>query len=58
MNDLIEVKDADGKMYLSIENNQNDDKKESIGNTLDDFEFFEELGEGNFGKVYICNENN
>ena len=52
MNDLIEVKDADGKMYLSIENNQNDDKKESIGNTLDDFEFFEELGEGNFGKVY------
>ena len=52
MNDLIEVKDADGKMYLSIENNQNDDKKESIGNTLDDFEFFEELGEGNFDKVY------
>ena len=52
MNDLIEVKDADGKMYLSIENNQIDDEKDRIGKTLEDFEFLQTLGEGSFGKVY------
>ena len=52
MNDFIQIKDIDGKIYLSIENNQNDVKKDRIGNTLDDFEFLQELGEGHFGKVF------
>ena len=52
MNDFIQVKDINGKIFLSIENNQNDVKKDRIGNTLDDFEFLQELGEGHFGKVY------
>ena len=52
MIDLIEVKDEDGKMYLSIENNQNDDEKDRIGNTLEDFEFLQKLGTGGYGKVF------
>ena len=52
MNDFIQIKDIDGKIYLSIENNRDDVKKDRIGNTLDDFEFLQELGEGHFGKVY------
>ena len=50
MKEIEEIKDINGKAYLSIGIKQEEEKK-NIGNKFEDFEFLKELGRGNFGKV-------
>ena len=46
-----EIKDINGKAYLSISKEQEEEKK-NIGNSFEDFEILQLLGEGGFGKVF------
>ena len=50
MKEIEEIKDINGKAYLSIGIKQ-EEEKNNIGNKFEDFEFLKELGRGNFGKV-------
>ena len=51
MKKFEEIKDINGKAYLSISKEQEEEKK-NIGNSFEDFEILQLLGEGGFGKVF------
>ena len=51
MNNLEEIKDIDGKVYLGFDI-QKDEDPNRIGNHPDDFEVLQSLGSGSFGEVY------
>ena len=51
MKEFEEIKDINGKVYLSF-NEEKEEEKNRIGNRLEDFELLKKLGEGKFGKVF------
>ena len=52
MSYLDTIKDADGNLYLSLENSKNDTNVRNVGNKPEDFENLRILGEGGFGQVF------
>ena len=52
MSDLEEIKDLNGKAYLSFNMEKEEEEKKCVGNKFEDFEILQLLGEGQFGKVF------
>ena len=52
MSYLDTIKDADGNLYLSLEDSKNDTNVRNVGNKPEDFENLRILGEGGFGQVF------
>ena len=52
MSYLDTIKDADGNLYLSLEDLKNDTNARNVGNKPEDFENLRILGEGGFGQVF------
>ena len=51
MKEFEEIKDINENVYLSF-NDEKEDEKERMGGKSEDFEFLDELGRGHFGRVY------